>query len=573
MQRIRFALLAALAVPAFALAQAGRVLMAVGEVSVVRGAQELRLGAGAAIGSGDTIRLGPNSNAQIRMSDESIISLRERTVFRIDEYVYSGKVDGSEKSLFSLLAGGMRAVTGVIGNLRRTEKYAVRTPTSTIGIRGTHYTLRECNEQSPCGGTGARAGIELASAAASPGDVSLVAQILLPGQPEPRGTFGGITDGGIGVTNDTPEQEFKANQFFHVADRRTPPQALIGPPPFLFDVLLGQLRSTGLKGRETGETIAQGGVNAESRPSTPPLAKHFGGSDTSTSSPAAPSVSPAVETPAEPATQTPPSQSLASTGTPTIAGVGAFFDSGGMPGEPGDGGGFFTTSNLMLSGAGNSTVLLGFMLPAGFLAEPGGGNFAVTGSSSGTVINETVPNSLNANWGRWTGGSLTELDSSPTPNPVTPTNHFHYLIGPLAPPEVIAAKTGSFSLFVVQGTTPTNNIGELGSFSAPGWGVNFTSRIVFAPAGTGFSFPTQGWTFAAFSTPIRFAPGKGAFIDAVVAGSCGGDTCAGTANLGMTGIFMGSNGDHLGVGFNARTTTGPAAHASTAKIFTCSPHC
>ncbi len=766
----RVAILVSLLVPSLALAQAGRVLMAVGDVVAVRDAKELRLGPGAAIESGDTIRLGPNSNAQIRMSDESIVSLRERTVFRIDEYVYSGRVDGSEKSLFSLVAGGMRTVTGVIGNLRRTEKYAVRTATATIGIRGTHYTLRECNND--C--------FEPSAAAK-------------PATPVPNGTYGGVTDGRIGVANNAADRDFGANEYFYVANQNTAPQSLLAPPGFLHDRLEGQNRSRGQKGKETGETLAQGGINAESRPSEVPAApqpsnfivteqqsatgtpvvlpaqnfqggiafaapgidvgdsheavvssfvldatgtklESFTGSDMFGTLSGSRGIASFADTGGDSSVATvfwgrwtpgavvfdtingvltpptgvhwifgdatPPSVLLAKTGSvsylhkggtpptnhlgqtgvfngasslisvdftshvvngglvysvggvsyslpinnagmsfdnnkvafghapvnagfcsacgatidayslggtffgpagaglgvtyatsdatagesagaayftssatpaPTIAGVGAFFDTFGSPGEPGDGGGFFTPSNLTISGSGTSAILTGFTIPPGFNAEPGGGSFTVTGTSSGTVINETVPNSLNANWGRWTGGSITEFDSSPMANPVSATNHFHYLIGPLTPDTVIAAKTGSFGLALVQGTTPTNNLGELGTFAAS-MSVNFTTKVV-SSTGFGFSFPTQSWSFGGMSTPIQIAAGKGAFIDAVVGGSCGGSSCGGTANLGMTGIFMGPVGNHLGVGFNAVTTTGPAAHASTAKLFTCSPPC
>ncbi|MGH8703912.1 MAG: FecR family protein, partial [Burkholderiales bacterium] len=679
----RVVLFAALLVPSLALAQAGRVLMAVGDVVAVRGAQELRLGPGAAIESGDTIRLGPNSNAQIRMSDESIVSLRERTVFRIDEYFFSGAVDGREKSLFSLVAGGMRTVTGIIGNLRRTEKYAVRTATATIGIRGTHYTLRECKDDcfEPGGSAGtASAPIYLASAVQS--DLGPLAQAQPPlGKPVPNGTYGGVTDGRIGVVNNAADREFGANEFFFVADRNTAPQGLLAPPGFLHDRLEGQNRSRGQKGRETGETLAQGGINAESRPSEVPAApqpssfivteqqsatgtpvvlptqnfqggigfaspgidvgdsheavvsslvldatgtklESFTGSDVFGTLSGSRGIASFADTGGDSSVATafwgrwtpgaviidsingvltpptgvhwifgdatPPSVLLSKTGSvsylhkggtpptnhlgqtgvfngassvvsvdftshvvngglfysvggvsyslpitnagmsfdnnkvafghapvnsgscsacgatidayslggtfmgpagaglgvtyattdatagqtagaayftssappaPTIAGVGALFDSLGFPGEPGDGGGFFAASDLTLSGSGTSTLLLGFTLQAGFHASPDGGPFTSVGVSSGTIINETVPNSLNANWGRWLGGSVTELDSNPTPIPISPTNQFHYLFGPLTPPEVVAAKTGAFPLSLVQGTTPTNNLG------------------------------------------------------------------------------------------------------------------
>ncbi|MBM3359203.1 MAG: hypothetical protein FJY54_15935 [Betaproteobacteria bacterium] len=249
--------------------------------------------------------------------------------------------------------------------------------------------------------------------------------------------------------------------------------------------------------------------------------------------------------------------------------MGALFDSLGFPGETGSGGGFFAPAQLTLSGSGASTVLLDFTVLPGFSAESGGGTFAATGTSSGSVINDTTTNAINANWGRWTGGSVTELDSTPTPIPISANNQFHYLLGPLTPPDVVAAKNGTFPLSIVGGTMPTNNLGELGSFSIGGPTVNFTARTVSATS-FGFTFYSQSWAFPGASMPIQFATGKGAFIDGVVTG--GSLNSSVPANLGVTGIFMGPAGNHLGVGFNA-VTTGSSAHASTAQLFKCAPSC
>ena len=122
----------------------GRVLLAVGEVSASRAGQAVTLGTGSAVEGGDTIRVGPSSNAQIRFDDEGIVALRPQTVFRIEEYHYNGRQDGLEKSVFNLIEGGMRTVTGLIGKLNR-GNYLVRTPTSTVGIRGTNYNLVHCD--------------------------------------------------------------------------------------------------------------------------------------------------------------------------------------------------------------------------------------------------------------------------------------------------------------------------------------------------------------------------------------------------------------------------------------------
>src|SRR5256885_6143104 len=195
-------LLILLSAPGLASAQAGRFLLAVGDVAVARGQAEIRAATGMLVQSGDTIRVGPASNAQIRMTDESIVGLRPGTVFRIDTYEYSGQ-EAEPRSIFSLLKGGFRTVTGAIGRLHSRERYAVRTPTATIGIRGTHYTVVHCDND--CG--------------ADRGSIA-------------HGTYGGGTHRRIEGGNQTGEHEVAAHTFFYVGSAGTAPPNLLGPPDF-----------------------------------------------------------------------------------------------------------------------------------------------------------------------------------------------------------------------------------------------------------------------------------------------------------------------------------------------------
>lgn len=551
MRTLRLCLLAIAFSPALAHAQAARVLLAVGDVVAVRTGQDIRLAPGTAIQSGDTIRVGPASNAQIRMSDESIIALRERTVFRIDEYSYSGQVDGSEKSIFSLLAGGMRTVTGAIGRLKRLDKYAVRTATATIGIRGTHYTLRECNEQSPCNPTsvGKGDGIEVASASLTKSDVELVAQLGAPGQGAPFGTYGGVTDGSIGVTNDTPEQVFAANQYFYVASRQAAPQSLIAPPPFLFDRLEGQSRTKGQKGKESGETLAQGGINAESRPSDVPPA---------------PKPSEFVVT----------EQKSSTTGTPVVVQaapthglIGAWVSADG---NGGTGGAFVTASQFTLDGSG---LLSSFNVPPGCI----GPNEDCSGGAVGSVSNPAQAgcgSSVLICFGRWANGSITEDVGTVT----NPPGGFHGLIGPLTPPEVIAAKSGTATFFSPLGTTPTNNLGEVAtSASFPLIGINFLTRTGTTASSATWTFPSQTWTMASgMPLAVTVVPGQGAYLLGVTNGThatCSG-ACQPNARYQIGGTFMGPLGDHIGTGISVAThLPGTQASAQAVRIYTCSGPC
>ena len=124
---------------------AGRVLVAVGTVSIERAGTRIPGAAGTEVQKGDTIQVGPQSNAQVRLADESIIALRADTTFRITEFNFTSQGAEKDNAFFSLLKGGIRTVTGLIGK-SDPNSYKVDTPTSTIGIRGTHYTLRVCND-------------------------------------------------------------------------------------------------------------------------------------------------------------------------------------------------------------------------------------------------------------------------------------------------------------------------------------------------------------------------------------------------------------------------------------------
>lgn len=93
---------------------------------------------GDAIREGDTLTSAAAASAQIRMEDGGLVAVRPDTQLKFDQFVFNGKQDGTERSFFSLLKGGFRAVTGLVGQLNKTT-YRIVTPVATIGIRGTDH--------------------------------------------------------------------------------------------------------------------------------------------------------------------------------------------------------------------------------------------------------------------------------------------------------------------------------------------------------------------------------------------------------------------------------------------------
>jgi len=89
--------------------------------------------------SGDAIKTGEGL-LHIRFTDGSFMSLKPNSKLTLDEYFFSGEDDGSERQMLSLVQGGFRTISGIIGKKHR-ENYQLKTPQATIGIRGTKYHI------------------------------------------------------------------------------------------------------------------------------------------------------------------------------------------------------------------------------------------------------------------------------------------------------------------------------------------------------------------------------------------------------------------------------------------------
>lgn len=127
--------------PLAALAEAGRVEFVSGEASLLAAdGSTVALRKGDSISAGDTLVTG-QGRLQARFSDGGYVSLQPDTRFKVEQYHYDGVADGSERGLFHLIKGGMRAITGAIGHKER-RNYQVDTPVATIGIRGTEFVAQ-----------------------------------------------------------------------------------------------------------------------------------------------------------------------------------------------------------------------------------------------------------------------------------------------------------------------------------------------------------------------------------------------------------------------------------------------
>jgi hypothetical protein len=135
-------------------AGAAKVDFAVGPVDAVTANGLSRtLVKGDPVVSGETVRTGSGARAQLRFNDGGMVSLQPNTDFRLDDYNFSGKDDAQDRGFFSLLRGGLRTITGMVGRVNK-DNYKITTSVATIGIRGTEYTLSYIDSETIAVATG-----------------------------------------------------------------------------------------------------------------------------------------------------------------------------------------------------------------------------------------------------------------------------------------------------------------------------------------------------------------------------------------------------------------------------------
>lgn len=174
-----------------------RVVEATGAIEAIDAAGRRRaLENGSVIRSGDVIETGADANARIEFDDGERLRLRAESRARVNEWSLPDV--GPGQRVVELLAGGLRAITGAIGN-RDGDDYRTVTPTATLGVRGTDYALRLC-ESGGCRDSG---GNEL-----------------------PEGLYVGVAGGEVELLNAGGEARFGAGEYGFVASSETAPERI-----------------------------------------------------------------------------------------------------------------------------------------------------------------------------------------------------------------------------------------------------------------------------------------------------------------------------------------------------------
>jgi hypothetical protein len=218
------------------------------------------LGLKSEVENGDTLVSEKNTYAQIRFVDNSEITLKPGTTFRIENFHYDAGKPDADSAAFSLVKGGLRSITGLLGK-RNKEKFSMKTPSATIGIRGTTFvatyvpspnqmrvvdhvdSLSALDSQTRGGDPGDTTATKLARGPDGPATPDapagkLPVQGRLPAAPTqpvlPPGLHLQVTDGAIVVTNNGGSLGFQAGQFGYVPGVNQPPVIVPSNPGVQF---------------------------------------------------------------------------------------------------------------------------------------------------------------------------------------------------------------------------------------------------------------------------------------------------------------------------------------------------
>lgn len=111
-----------------------------GEASVVTAGKAVKAAPGTPILAGSILKTGANAALGVTFKDNTVMSFGPDTELSVDEYLYSPN-KGKLKLGASLAKGTLAYLSGAIAKIKP-DAVSVKTPTGTIGVRGTHFVVR-----------------------------------------------------------------------------------------------------------------------------------------------------------------------------------------------------------------------------------------------------------------------------------------------------------------------------------------------------------------------------------------------------------------------------------------------
>lgn len=116
-----------------------------GNATIVTGSAKVKAAVGASVYQGSQIQTAAGSSMGVTFKDNTIMSFGPDTNLTVDEYVYNPN-QGQVKFGSKLTKGTLNYVSGAIAKISP-ESVAVKTPTGTIGVRGTQFVVKVEGDQ------------------------------------------------------------------------------------------------------------------------------------------------------------------------------------------------------------------------------------------------------------------------------------------------------------------------------------------------------------------------------------------------------------------------------------------
>jgi hypothetical protein len=155
--------------------------------------------------SGDTLTTAAGAYALVRFVDNSELTLKPGSSVVIDQFSFDDGKPDADRAAFTLVKGGLRSVTGMLGK-RNKEKFAIKTPSATIGIRGTTFFLEYLTgKDDPDASQGLEPGLHVH-----------------------------VGEGGISIVNDAGRFQYDPGQFGFIKDDKTRPVKMFTNPGMRF---------------------------------------------------------------------------------------------------------------------------------------------------------------------------------------------------------------------------------------------------------------------------------------------------------------------------------------------------
>lgn len=104
-----------------------------------------------AVEEGDTLVSEKRTYGRVKFIDGGEITLRPDSMLVVESYIFNKEKPTEDRAALNLLKGGLRAVTGQVGKRGNVDAYRMKTPAATIGVRGTTYDMKVCQDGSCAG--------------------------------------------------------------------------------------------------------------------------------------------------------------------------------------------------------------------------------------------------------------------------------------------------------------------------------------------------------------------------------------------------------------------------------------